>query len=694
MDVEINAHRAWRLTYMRKWLSCLILLALLSTCLTLPAMAENDTFAFDRSVTTLFEGETLSLTLNRAGGAASGDVTYVSSSEKNATVDAGGTVSGILKGRTTITASLKTDKRSYRATITLTVARKVSEIALDETGLSVYPAGDAGIVSLLKTETTLPTLVLSMGRTQTLNLSALPTDADNRRVTVTTSDEAVVTVSGRNLRPVALGECDLTVQSEQNPEVTLSYHVLVVQPITRVTLSAPEKSVYVGGTLTLTPAYTPEDATVKTVTWQSLNEKVATVDENGVVTGVGRGNVNIKATAADGSGRTASYAVRVMQQPTAITLQESDVTVNVGSYKTLRATVAPSNTDNKRVTWTSSDESVATVNASGRVTPVAPGTCTVTCASEDFPDVKTTAGITVHQLVTGVAFTEKEVTFNVDTTLKIYWQTSPANASDPSVTLSSSNEKIATVDQDGTIHGIKRGSCTITAVSNDGGNRRARIKVNILQPVEGVHMKNDTIRVGVDETSYGRAVLEPEDASNTHMTWVSADTSIAKVKGSRTKPAVTGVRWGTTTITGTTEDGGFTTSATVKVGNYDKALKITDLYLEGDKIKIAVKNLSNMNITKFNFTITCYDVNDQPLPCNANGTNTFDGSYGNTLYEGDTTSHGRFYFGDFVQPTGIGRVVMVITGYRTDEGYSRTIKTENQQPVEFKSASFVGAVTP
>ena len=251
------------------------------------------------------------------------------------------------------------------------------------------------------------------------------------------------------------------------------------------------------------------------------------------------------------------------------------------------------------------------------------------------------------------------------------------------------------MDANGLITGHKRGECYITAKAVDGSGRNARIKVKVLQPVEGVHMKNDTLNVGVDESITATAVLEPSDASNTNMTWVSADTTIATVKGTKLRPSITGRRWGTTTITGTTEDGGYTTSATVKVGNYDKAVKITDLYLSDNKIKIVVKNESNMNITRFYYTICCYDWQDEPIVCHENGGTSFDGSYRYTLYEGDSTTHGRFHFGDFVQPeTSIARVTMQITGYSTDEGYFRDINEDRQTVFEYKTSEFVGKPEP
>ena len=680
---------------MKKRSFLILLLTLALVCLALPAQAEDNKCAFDKTVTTLFEGDTLQTSLLLAGDPASGTVSYASSAAKVATVDDSGLVTGLSKGSVTITATVKTEKRTFKATIALKVLRRVESISVTENKLTVFQSADSEVAHLFPAEegaAPLRVLVLRLGANQTLQAVCEPADASSRKFTIASSDDSVVKVSGATLKPQKAGQCDITVSSELNPEVSVTYRALVVQPVTRLKLSAPEKTAYVGGTLALSAAFTPANATIQSLTWQSANEKVATVDENGVVTGISKGTASIRATARDGSGKYATFSVQVLQQPQSVSLNESSLVISVGSAKTLRATVLPEKTNNKKVVWSSSDTTIATVNQSGRINPVSPGRCTITAACQDFPQLSASCEVEVRQPVTRIAFTEKEVSVNVGSTLQVYWEISPANATVTDVSFSTNKENIATVSAGGLITAHKRGECYITVAAEDGSGKKARILVNVLQPVEGVHMKNDTLSVGVDESITATAELEPSDASNNRMTWHSADEHIATVKGSRNRPTITGQHWGTTTITGVTEDGGFTTTATVKVGNYDKALKITDLYLQNNLIKIVVNNESNMNITRFYYTIECYNWQDEPIACNVNGSHTFSGTYRYTLCEGENTEHGKFTFEDFVQPEEeIARVTMRITGYRTDEGYSRTIREDRQVQVEFTTTKYVGA---
>ena len=117
---------------MKKRSILILLLTLALVCLALPAQAEDNKCAFDKTVTTLFEGDTLQTSLLLAGDPASGTVSYASSAAKVATVDDSGLVTGLSKGSVTITATVKTEKRTFKATIALKVLRKVESISVTE----------------------------------------------------------------------------------------------------------------------------------------------------------------------------------------------------------------------------------------------------------------------------------------------------------------------------------------------------------------------------------------------------------------------------------------------------------------------------------------------------------------------------------------------------------------------------------
>ena len=668
----------------------LLLIVLLLCCCTSTALAENK-FYFDRTVNTVFENEDLQLILYREGDCAlDGELTFKSSAKKVATVDENGVVTGLAKGQTTITATLKGEKRTWTAQLTVTVARRVETIEVTGAKVQVYDAWDpivAGALDPSFPQPELPVMLLRVGKAQTITATCGPTTATNRRWQLTSSDDSIVRASGTTFTGRAAGECIVTVQSVQNPEVAQTYRALVVQPVTRVRLTSDVKSLYVGESLVLNPAITPENATIQTLTWTSDRPDNASVDEYGVVTGMSKGSAVITAKAADGSGCYATFTVTVKQQPEEITLNKTDVTLKAGNYVTITPTVLPSTVNDKSVTWTTSDASVAKVSTAGRVTAVSPGVAIITCESKTHPEIYAQAIVTVYQPVTKIAFNEKNPTVGVGESINLTWEVTPDTATDTSVTLSTNKENVLRVEQDGTVTGLKRGEAYVYATANDGSGKKATIKVQVTQPVEGVSIKYDERSVGVGAKVTNNAVLYPSDASITKMTWYAQDANIASVSGTGTKVTVTGRGWGETNIIGVTEDGSYVTTFKVKVGDENKPLAITNLYVEDeDTIRITVYNESNLTITRFYYVIETFDAWGNPVVCNDDGrSNDFEGYYGYTLEPGGATRSGRFTFGgEFDRPASIGMVTMRITGYRTDDGQTYYVERANQEKREWK----------
>ena len=675
---------------MKRLIPLLLTVVLLLCCMTGTALADNK-FYFDKTFNTVFENEELQLILVREGLCAEdGTLTFKTSNKKVATVDETGVVQGLAKGTATITATLKVEKRTWSTQLAVTVARRVESIEVTGSNLKTYNAWDpmvADIVDPASPDADLPVMLLRKGKAQTITANCLPTTATNRKWKLVSSDDTVVRASGTTLTGRQAGECIVTVESVQNPEVSVSYRAVVVEPVTKVRVTGDVKTVFIGETLMLNAEVSPATATIKSVVWSSDRPDNASVDEFGIVTGLSKGTANITAKAADGSGCYATFAVTVKQQPEEITLSKTDVTLKKGNYTTLKATVLPAAANDKTVTWSSSDDSVAKVNTSGRVTAVNPGVAIITCESKTHPEVIAQAIVHVYQPVTKIAFNEKNPYVAVGESTRLTWEVSPDTATDASVTLSTNKENILRVEQDGTVTGLKRGEAYVYATANDGSGKKASIKVEVTQPVEGVSIRYNKVTVGVNEKVTNTAVFTPSDASITRMKWTVQDATIAAVSGTGSKATVTGRAWGDTTVIGVTEDGSYVTTFDVSVGNLDKPLEITNLYVEnGDTIRIVTYNQSNMTITGFDFEIEVFDAWGNPIPCNSrNGSNRFEGRLNRTLEPGASAGRGQYTFGkEFTRPDNIGMVVMRIISYETEDGNSRYIRTENREERTWK----------
>ena len=152
--------------------------------------------------------------------------------------------------------------------------------------------------------------------------------------------------------------------------------------VTGVTLDRETLELYTGQSETLTATVEPGNATNKNVTWQSSNAQVATV-ENGKVTAVAAGTATIYATAADGSGKTATCTVTVLVPVSSVTMSRGSLRIYEGRSYSLSATVSPADAADKSIVWSSSDESIATVDQDGKVTGKAPGVCTIYAQARD-----------------------------------------------------------------------------------------------------------------------------------------------------------------------------------------------------------------------------------------------------------------------------------------------------------------------
>ena len=176
-----------------------------------------------------------------------------------------------------------------------------------------------------------------------------------------------------------------------------------------VTLYRTELSLFVDASETLTANVAPEDASDRNVTWKSDNESIAKV-EDGTVTAVAPGEATITVTTSDGN-RTATCTVTVTRAVTAITLEPTEVPLFAGDSTTLKVTVAPGDATNKTLTWTSSDDKIATVDQTGKVTAVAPGEATITATAADGSGVTATCKVTVTAKTYGLSCNVSAINF-------------------------------------------------------------------------------------------------------------------------------------------------------------------------------------------------------------------------------------------------------------------------------------------
>lgn len=219
-----------------------------------------------------------------------------------------------------------------------------------------------------------------------------------------TSWQTVLDVNGQKVKARAT-TADLQI-TEDEESVTIVYNgkTFVLPkapkaiPATGIRLTKTSAELDEGETLELFYKLEPSDATTQGVVWASDNADVATVDEDGIVTAVKAGTATITVSVKGQPEIKATCTITVKSSTIAVTkltLSESSAEVSIGKTLTLSCTIEPSNATNKELIWSSSNETIATVDAQGVVTGVKAGTVTITVASKSNPSVKAICTVTV-----------------------------------------------------------------------------------------------------------------------------------------------------------------------------------------------------------------------------------------------------------------------------------------------------------
>lgn len=294
--------------------------------------------------------------------------------------------------------------KNIRSRIAALICAAAMAVGLSACGVNITSVGLPSTATMNKGDTL--QLEISYGTESEAEADAIAEAAEKLDLVWTSSDEAVATVDGDGLvTAVGVGTVEIKVSAA---DVNLSSSCLVTVVVPATGITAPEQlNLVLNGqnTASLNAMATPEDATDVVLTYVSSDENVATVDETGMVTAVGNGEADITISltqtfpAATGETATAETSaqpinltavthVTVTTAVESISFDKTEGVLTVGNTHQIKATVSPENASDQTLTWTSSDESIATVDSSGNVAAKAAGSATITASvgdvSEDY----------------------------------------------------------------------------------------------------------------------------------------------------------------------------------------------------------------------------------------------------------------------------------------------------------------------
>lgn len=291
---------------------------------------------------------------------------------------------------------------------------------------------------------------------------------------------------------------------------------------------------------------------------------------------------------------------------TEVKLDKSELSLKVAEEVKLNATVLPEGAVNSELTWTSSDEAVATVTKEGLVKGIKAGEATITAQTAN--GTKAECKVTVTQETTGDKTEPAEVRLNtgalsikIGAAAQLTATVLPAGA-DSTLTWTSSNAAVATVTNTGLVKGVKAGTSTITVKTVNGKTASCQVTVTAPAPVKvavkSVGLNKTKLTLGVKETFKLTATVKPSNATNKKVTWKTSKKSVVTVKNGK----ITAKKKGTATITATADGKKKTCKVTVKaapkkIQKLNKT-KVTIKRKKTFKIKVTLpKNTASNKIT-------------------------------------------------------------------------------------------------
>lgn len=236
--------------------------------------------------------------------------------------------------------------------------------------------------------------------------------------------------------------------------------------LSKLSFKNATESMQLGATQSIAFDWAPDEVAKPAVNWTSSDIDVATVSDKGEITTVGLGKTTIKVTAVENSAMTAQFELTVNPIPvTAISLGEESMEVLFGKTVTITPTVEPENATDKTLNWTSSNEKIAVVD-DGEITAVAEGETTITAEKDG---VTTTIKIIVKMInVASVDFELPPVAISVGQTHQLAFTILPEDASINTLTWTSADEAILTVDENGVVTAKAIGAAEVTATAHNG----------------------------------------------------------------------------------------------------------------------------------------------------------------------------------------------------------------------------------
>lgn len=324
------------------------------------------------------------------------------------------------------------------------------------------------------------------------------------------------------------------------------------------------EELYVGDSMQLRVNVLPNNAVNKKLRWESAQENIVSVNDNGIVKANKFGETWIYAISAENKELYDSCKVVIYEHTTGVELCKTDTCVFIGNKIQLTAQTLPLYMTDNKVLWKSSDEAIAIVDELGYVIGLKQGTCVISAISLDG-GLKAECILKVMQSITEINLYKHDLILKVGESEELRIEVLPVNADNKSVIWFSGNNEIASVNNNGKVFGLNAGRTMIYVKAKDNEIVCDSCEVTIIQPVTGITLSDTQIvfdNIGKTKTIIANVL--PENATNKDVRWNSSDMSVCLVTDNGTLVALAN---GLSVVTATTVDGGFAAVCVVTVND-------------------------------------------------------------------------------------------------------------------------------
>lgn len=391
---------------------------------------------------------------------------------------------------------------------------------------------------------------VKIGDTHQYKVAHSPANIPSPKYVWETNNDEIATISQTGqLTAVKNGEAIITVSTSDKKFSATSKVIVSEIEAESIKFDSAKVLILIEETKKLAYKITPENTSNKLVSWESSNKDVVTVDSTGVIKGISIGEARITVKTANDHSDVATIIVDPVK-PAKIALNKSEITLLLGSKIKLEAAIEPSNATDKTLVWTSSNESIATVNQEGEITSQNVGECQINVTTSNGLTAQCNVKIQPVE-VTSITINKPTLNLSIGSEELLTAKILPDNATNQAIIWTSSDENIATVSTTGNVVAKNIGSCTINARTADGKVASCNVIVSPIKVTAiNLNKSSSKLNIGAEETL--SATVLPSNATDQNLIWSSSDNNIVTVNNTG---RVVAVSQGTAIITVKAADG-------------------------------------------------------------------------------------------------------------------------------------------